>query len=352
VSRPASEQPPDSGMGVEPVELADVAVDDALLDALGAPSPAMLHDPRDAAAMLLAGLRRDLDDEVAALLLRPTLTPLAPLTRPSRWQRRTAVAAVASLLALGGGGVAAAGPGDLLYPVRKAVAGPSDDGAAREIRDLLRRADADPAEATPLLDAAQHRLPAVGDSDRRASLAAEVARRHPPAPVPAPVRPTPRGGNGPDAGPRVPSPRPSPTRPSPSEDAIPGEHGDDRGHAGRGRPTVTPPAQERRGPGSATGTSPDRHPRGPSTGPSAAPTPRPSSSRSSGSGPDSGSNPGSNSGPGDRSGGSGDGGGGRLGRETGGGVSGLGSAGAGSSGPSSDGSRSGEDSSGGGQQGH
>ena len=167
----------------------------------------------DPVSELLAQWRLDLDAEVAPALRRP-FPRLARRVAP--WRRRTAVVTGLSLAVLTGGGVAAAHPGDLLYPVRKAVAGPRDDTAAREVRDLLRLAATDPAEAAALLDTAAHRLPAVGDSDRRAGLSAQLAREPvaaalavapAPAPVAAPEQPD-RTGPPPPTGSRATAPGP------------------------------------------------------------------------------------------------------------------------------------------------
>lgn len=277
------------------IDLAAVARDDELLDALGEGS-ARLADTTDPVAMLLARWRVDLDVSTRAAQNSPLPTlphEGAPSPRsiargrrhgsrsvdpPRRRRARRALAtgAVALLAVAAGGGVAAAHPGDLLYPLRKAVAGPAEDSASREVERLLRRAETGGPEAPALLDQAAARLAGVGDEDRRRALTDAVRRQrdHEGAAQPVATPPTPAAGREPTSSAGPPTPRSPGAADATSPAAVPRQP--TPGPAGTGRGTARSAGPDERATGATPGTTASRE-AGPS--PSASgPAPSPASS--------------------------------------------------------------------------
>ncbi|NJP33572.1 anti-sigma-D factor RsdA [Micromonospora thermarum] len=217
------------------VDLAAIARDDELLDALGRGDPAPEGD--DLAAML-AAWRDDLGEAVDDDPVRPA-TPALPAVRPRRVRlgrplvRVAAAVVVLAGVATGLGiGSRDAGPSSPLWALTQVLH--PEQAEVRLIEDTIRQARSAlaagrPDEARDLLDEALRRLTSVEDPSTVRRLAAEIdaLRRDLVATVPTPAPaapnpsatptttpPSPGGGTGPQA-PASSTPPPSP-RPSSS----------------------------------------------------------------------------------------------------------------------------------------
>ncbi|MFI7606264.1 hypothetical protein ACIBTV_14170 [Micromonospora sp. NPDC049366] len=224
--------------GGDELDLATIARDDQLLDALGRAEPAPADD--DVAAVL-AAWRADLEGDDEQRLLRAATQPPAPATaagpRPvSRGVLRLAAAVVAVLtLATGlGVGSRAADPTSplwsltrVLHPEQAQVRGVEHDiararaavtaGRPDEARDLIARARRDLAEVADPTTAARLRAD-LDEVDRLLAALVSASTASPAAPTDgAPGAATPGAPtDGPVPGGSAPAPDPAPATPAPA----------------------------------------------------------------------------------------------------------------------------------------
>jgi hypothetical protein len=196
-----------------PVDVATVAADDLLLDALGSGADAPADDEL---GKMLAAWRSDLDEDVPPASGRTVaLAPVVPL-RP-RW-RRVAAGVAAAVILFGGGivvGAANAGPDSPLWPITRTVY--RDHARSAEAEHAVanaRRAAEDGRydDARRLVDVASKLIDQVTDQKRAAELRAELdaVRRMLPESLSSTSTPTPGvsappgsegpGGAGPGGG--------------------------------------------------------------------------------------------------------------------------------------------------------
>jgi hypothetical protein len=230
----------------QPVDLAAINADDALLDALGAGRPVPADDPL---AGMLQAWRADLDDDQPTLVIPPARPAVAaPKPRSLRWL--TAVAA-AVLVVLAGLSIAVnrAGPSSPLWPLTQVMyPEQADTRAAQHAVDQARAAfDAghyDEArrrldEATTLVakvkdDGARTRLQDA-IAQLRAALAAKSHPEGPSAPPPSAAATTPAAGASAGApATDAPGPSPAPTPEAGATTSAPGSDG--------GRPNLPLPS--------------------------------------------------------------------------------------------------------------
>jgi uncharacterized membrane protein YgcG len=191
------------------MDVAVVAQDDALLDALGRGDPPPADDE---VALLLAAWRADLASDVT---VRPAVPPAGDLPRPRRRRYlRAALAAAAAVVAVAGGLVVtagSAGPDSPLWSITRLLYADRADSRVAQ-RDAERAiesarsavASSDYAEASRLLDEAVVLIGRVNDPSVAQRLLDEVdALRRllpltglPPTPAPSPS-PGSSGGSGP-----------------------------------------------------------------------------------------------------------------------------------------------------------
>ncbi|MGN9777092.1 anti-sigma-D factor RsdA [Micromonospora sp. H33] len=212
------------------VDLATIARDDELLDALGCGEPAPEGD--DLAAML-AAWRDDLGAAVDDEPVRPAAPALPQaLPRTVRLGRPLVRVAAAVVVLAGvatglGIGSREAGPSSPLWALTQMLH--PEQAEVRMIEDTIRQARSAlaagrPDEARDLLDEARRRLTSVEDPSTARRLAAEIDALHrdlvatvptPAPPVPGPsttpttTPPSPPGSAGPQAPAPSSSPRPS-----------------------------------------------------------------------------------------------------------------------------------------------
>jgi hypothetical protein len=211
------------GRHTEPLDLATVAADDALLDALGrgAPVPA-----GDEVAALLAAWRADLAGEPGGAVVASGAAPSGRARR--RWWFRP-VTVAAALVLLGGGvaaGVGTATPDSPLWPVAAAVDPERADVLTADHKlSEARRAISDGryADAQRLVDQAAAAVARVRDPQQVKRLTSElvdVRRRLSDAGsgTRGAARPTPTPAPPPAPGSTPSAPRPTP---SPSGDGLP-----------------------------------------------------------------------------------------------------------------------------------
>ncbi|WP_238005563.1 anti-sigma-D factor RsdA [Dactylosporangium sp. AC04546] len=214
--------------GEQPVDLAAVQADDALLDALGRGEPA---PDGDDLAGLLAAWRADLDtdlpaDDISAdgILVVSAEPPAdeqqvaepVPLRRRGTGLRRAFAGVAAAALILGGLALGAhrSGPDGPLWPITRVLYPQVVDARAAE-HAIAQAADAAAAgrydEARRLLDTATGYAQQVGDPATRQRLLDridEIRRSLPTAPAPTAQPSSTGGGSTPDT--TGPSPAPSP----------------------------------------------------------------------------------------------------------------------------------------------
>lgn len=188
--------------GHEYDDLAQVAADDALLDAFGAlswdyppieapqPTPNPVPEPRsslnpvdaDPLLGLLQALRADVDEDAPIVVADAGLAPVVPL-RSRRALRRGAISAAVAVAVLSVSGVAAAGfsgVGTPLYPLHEALFGPTASQQALQRAErflVLARADLDAGRlraADEALDQAAGALRRV-DPEEQGSLPAQLS---------------------------------------------------------------------------------------------------------------------------------------------------------------------------------
>ncbi|MFG2103410.1 anti-sigma-D factor RsdA [Micromonospora echinaurantiaca] len=229
-----TEQRPQGG---DELDLATIARDDQLLDALGRGEPA--PDGDDVAA-LLAAWRADLDSADDEPVLRPAVQPppATPAPRSAAFGRRVlrlaaAVVVLVTIATALGVGSRNAGPTSPLWSLTKVLY--PEQAQVRTVEDTIDRARAALsagrlAEAAQLIEQARNDLAGIDDPRLATRLRAELDALHrdllaalspPSAPAtagPAPA-PTPGGGSAPPAGP---GPVGSPPPASPSGAGAPG----------------------------------------------------------------------------------------------------------------------------------
>jgi hypothetical protein len=239
--------------GEQPVDLAQIRADDALLDALGRGAPAPGDDDL---AGLLAEWRADLDTDITDITDIPVDPPTAAPAggRSGTGRRRALAGAVAAAVLLGGATLGAnrSGPDNPLWPLTKVLyPGLAHEREAEHAIATAREAAAAGQydRARGLLDDATGQAGQVDDPATRQRLLdriAEVRRSLPQAPGPAaptgPPSATPAPAPGGTAG-----PSPGATTPGP----VPGGGGGATGGPGNVpglplptqiRPPVSPPA--------------------------------------------------------------------------------------------------------------
>ncbi|MDO3705034.1 anti-sigma-D factor RsdA [Micromonospora sp. C28SCA-DRY-2] len=221
-----TEQRPQGG---DELDLATIARDDQLLDALGRGEPAPAGD--DVAAML-AAWRADLDNADDEPVLRPAVQPppAAPASRPAAFGQRVLrlAAAVVVLVAIATAlGVASrtAGPSSPLWSLTKVLH--PQQAQVRTVEDTIDRARVALsagrlAEAAQLVEQARDDLAGVDDRALATRLRAELDALHrellaalTPPPAPATAAPAPAPTDGGSAPPAAPGPVGSPPPASP-----------------------------------------------------------------------------------------------------------------------------------------
>ncbi|MEV6968479.1 hypothetical protein AB0M47_25525 [Hamadaea sp. NPDC051192] len=234
---------PDADPGGTPIDADQLARDDALLDLLGAGSPAPADD--SLAVMLSSwqsSVAADEPEPVAVTAHRPATPSASGSVRTGSARRPFSARLVAviagAVVVLGGGltaGAANAGPGSPLWPITKIVY--ADRAAVQQVTAYLDQAatayaDGRFADARSLTDKAAALLPKVTDAADRQRLAARIEQLRAalaavaiPDPGASPTAPsgvahsaTPRpSGVGPSTTPAPSSPSPSP---SPSQGGL------------------------------------------------------------------------------------------------------------------------------------
>ncbi|WP_422733230.1 anti-sigma-D factor RsdA [Micromonospora sp. WMMD558] len=212
------------------IDLAAIARDDELLDALGRGDPAPEGDDL---ATMLAAWRDDLGDAVDEQPVRPAVPALPPASprrvRLGRPLVRVAAAAVVLAGVVTGLGIGSreAGPSSPLWALTQVLH--PERAEVRLIEDTIRQARSAlaagrPDEARNLLDEARRRLASVDDPSTARRLAAEIDALRPapagtvptpaapgPSPTPTTTSPSPPGGTGPQAPTSTPPPSPRPS---------------------------------------------------------------------------------------------------------------------------------------------
>ncbi|MCP2325320.1 hypothetical protein HDA40_003827 [Hamadaea flava] len=230
---------PDADPGGTPIDADQLARDDALLDLLGAGSPAPADD--SLAVMLSSwqsSVAADEPEPVAVAAHGPATTTQPPRSARRPFSARLIAAIAGAVVVLGGGltaGAATAGPGSPLWPITKIVY--ADRAAVQQATAYLDEAatayaDRRFADARSLTDKAAALLPKVTDAADRQRLAARIEQLRAalaavviPDPGASPTAPsgvahsaTPRpSGVGPSTTPAPSSPSPSP---SPSQGGL------------------------------------------------------------------------------------------------------------------------------------
>jgi Anti-sigma-D factor RsdA to sigma factor binding region len=195
--------------GDQPYDLAQVALDDALLDALGRGEPA----GDDQMAAMLSAWRADLDAdppaETAAFEGVVAASPRAG-RRPAAWLKRVAVGVAAAVVILGGAGLLAgrAGPDSPLWPVSRLLYPEQSDVRAVEYAIAQARQAAGAGrydDARRLLDEATAGLDRIADPAAVRRLRDEIdqVRRTLPGAVPPVTSPS---GGPPPTPPASPGP--------------------------------------------------------------------------------------------------------------------------------------------------